>query len=214
MSQDISGIDADKRTRLHKVLRTWIRINCEMAEAWQGHDTPWWHNERASLSVLAGAVWRSGNIAYEEYAEEKLRKHHGRKRKAYSGRCDIFFQIGNTEYVAEAKQGWSGGSTDRDPAPRIQRYLRSARESASRLTAHGQKRLAIVFIAPGFQGSYRSDPEAMIRRWVAGVRAIPRWEKAWVFPPAARFIRSSSKCHWPGVAVFLRRVRRAVKERK
>lgn len=214
MIQSISGNSADRRTRLHEVFAKWIRINSEIAASWRNDDAPWWHNERASLSVFAGAIWRSGGIAYEEYAEEKRQPMSltGR-RSAYSGRCDLYFELGDIGYVAEAKQGWSGGSNDRDPVPRIRKVLRSARESASRLASHGQHRTALVFVAPRFAGAYHSESEAMINRWIAKATAIPKWEKAWVFPKSSRFIQSDNGRYYPGVMIFARSVPRAVREK-
>ena len=215
MPREISGIDADRRTRLHGVFAEWIRINREVAFSWRNEDAPWWHNERASLSIFAGAIWRSGAIAYEEYSEEKsapaARKG---KRSAYSGRCDLYFELGGYGYVAEAKQGWSGGTNDRDPVPRIRKALRAARESASRLESNGQRRIALVFVTPRFAGSYPEDAQGMIKRWITKASSIPKWEKAWVFPAHARFLQSETGRYYPGIMIFARSVPRAVKERR
>lgn len=213
MPADISGRDIDRRTILSDVLKRWIRMNREVAKDWQGHDAPWWYGERASLSILAGAVWRSGGVAFEEYSEDKLHvPHHGAQKMPYSGRCDLFFQLAGKEFVVEAKQGWSGGTTDHDLAPRIQQSLRAARKAASRLPPSGQKRLAIVFVVPWFKGRYKQDAEQMIRRWVTGICKIPRWSKAWVFPKTCRMLKSSSGRFFPGVAIFVRTVPRRLRE--
>ena len=49
-----------------------VRWADKIADDWaHSRDVPWWYNERASLSVFARAVWASGEVAFEEFFEEK-----------------------------------------------------------------------------------------------------------------------------------------------
>lgn len=75
-------------------------------------DVPWFYNERASLSQLAGAIWRANpsNLVLEEYACEKGQEG-GSQR--YKGRRDLWFRAEGVQYWGEAKQHW--GSLDSFP---------------------------------------------------------------------------------------------------
>jgi hypothetical protein len=212
MSKNLSGMDVDRRTIMRHILQRWIRTNIKVAEVWEGRDVPWWYNERASLSIFAGAVWQCGGIAFEEFSQEKLfASRRGTRRIPYSGRCDIFFEIGSREFVAEAKPGWSGGTPNQDPAPRIRKRLLEARKATGRLAPNGQRRLAIVFVAPSFRKKFRIDEVRMIKRWVKNIRVIPCSAKAWVFPEVSRRLRSEDKRYWPGTAVFIQEVKRSIR---
>lgn len=216
MAREISGNEFDRRTLLCQVIQNWIRANRVVAEAWRGLDAPWWYNERASLSILAGAIWRSGYLAFEEYSDEKW-LHRGPKRTTYTGRCDLYFELGHKGYVVEAKQGWSGGSSDHDVQKRIRKTLQAAHQAASRMSAGGrdQERLALAFIVPRFKPKRADsrDLDTMITRWLVKIREIPGWQKAWTFPAASRQLKATvdrSYCY-PGVAIFVRSVPRALK---
>jgi hypothetical protein len=74
-------------------------------------DIPYSYNERATLSILAGAIWRSSNknIVFEEYVVKKEKEKESIK---YKGRRDIWFRIHDKvkdkiiEFRGEAKQKW------------------------------------------------------------------------------------------------------------
>src|SRR5689334_19566240 len=99
-AKSISGARGG-RGNFKRVFEEWVKINTRLANEWaELGDAPWWYNERASLSLLAGAVWLCGGTAFEEYAADK--KHLG-KRIRYRGRSDIYFFLGGKHYMAEAK---------------------------------------------------------------------------------------------------------------
>jgi len=65
-------------------------------------DAPYYYNERANVSVLAGAAWKAGWVALEEFQSEK-----GYKNKAKTnGRTDLFFANETAEELLEAKFKW------------------------------------------------------------------------------------------------------------
>lgn len=213
MSENLRGMMIDRRTALRDVLRHWIRANIDIAESWSKFDdAPWWYNERASLSVFAGAIWRCSGIAFEEFSEEKLyASRRGARRKPYPGRCDIHFQIGSKEFVAEAKYGYSGATSKNwNIVPRITDLLDDARKAAGRLAPNGQCRLAIVFVAPYFTPKFKGDEVAMMNRWIEKIREVRCSSKAWVFPKTSRWLQSEGGYYHPGAAVFIQEVKRAI----
>jgi hypothetical protein len=66
-------------------------------------DVPYHYNERATLSILAGALWRSdpANLVLEEYRTDK-----SWTEGSYKGRQDIWFRAAGNECYGEAKQQW------------------------------------------------------------------------------------------------------------
>ncbi len=64
-----------------------------------GGDFGWWYGERANLSLLVGAVWRSGlGTAMEEYKTTK-----GVGSGKYEGRADAYIMLGSGYFSVEAK---------------------------------------------------------------------------------------------------------------
>lgn len=62
----------DKKVEwLLPILEQWISINKEYIEQHKSEDCLHWHNERANIGAFAGAVWKSGGYALEEYSAKK-----------------------------------------------------------------------------------------------------------------------------------------------
>jgi hypothetical protein len=107
----ISGTFCPELACLRPALKMWIHLNKLMFASWRDEgDVPWWYNERASLSVLSGAVWRSGGEAFEEYSDYKrgISRRTGRFSKEYAGRIDFYFNVNDREFKGEAKFCWLG----------------------------------------------------------------------------------------------------------
>ena len=85
-----------------------IERYCRITE---GADNPYWYNERANIGILAGAAWRSGKIALEEFQMQKIVfTENGTleesPKKEKSGRCDLWISDGNKSEFIEAKFKW------------------------------------------------------------------------------------------------------------
>src|SRR3972149_2726886 len=96
---------------IQSVLKKWQTLN-EEPSWFKFGDTPWWYNDRESLSVFAGAVWLCGGRVFEEFSTMKVTGSKHGKTSHKSGRCDIWYSVGEREFIAEAKQCWPilGGS--------------------------------------------------------------------------------------------------------
>jgi hypothetical protein len=68
-----------------------------------GVDVPYHYNERATLGILAGAIWRNdeSNLVLEEFRTEKKWT-----EGDYKGRQDIWFRVSGQACFGEAKQVW------------------------------------------------------------------------------------------------------------
>ena len=62
-------------------------------------DNAYFYNERASLSILAAAIWKSNGIAIEEYTSMKRYENEN-----FNGRVDLWFQVENYYCLVESKQ--------------------------------------------------------------------------------------------------------------
>src|SRR5579883_2670135 len=150
MERTIAGIHEPRLRGLRPVLKRWIALNKEVASAWQGSDVPWWYSERACLSIFAGAVWRGGHIVLEEYSTDK--KSSRGRRRLYAGRNDIYFRVGSTDYIGEAKAKWFGGSNiQREGIKKIAECLNWACADIRKCPPNGQRRVGIAFIQPYFR---------------------------------------------------------------
>ena len=89
--------NSDKVLKILPVLEEWLNINAEYIELTAGRDCLYMYNERASVSSLAGAVWRKGGFAQEEYCSVK-------GLNARNGRVDLYFICNGTSVICEAKQ--------------------------------------------------------------------------------------------------------------
>ncbi len=84
---------------IRPIFEEWLKLNRDYIELAEQQDNLYWYNERATISSLAGAVWRCGGFAQEEYSAIK-----GKGNKARTGRVDLYFHFNNTDVVCEAKQ--------------------------------------------------------------------------------------------------------------
>lgn len=175
-----------------------------VADSWcRTRDVPWWYNERASVSVFAGAVWQAGGVALEEFTDEKkIPGRRGRaKRVSYSGRTDLYFELGRYEFLAEAKRCvanlWNPRVKD------IDSHLTHACRDAQRLPRRGVTCLGMVFVLPCLHTNRRDLLDEYISRWSETMEAIETGASAFVFPSSARGVTWG---HWihPGAAVLIR----------
>ncbi len=97
----------------NQILDEWIKIHQQYIEDDEFDDCMYWYNERANVGVLAGAIWKSGGIALEEYSSYKTKateenedteEAETRKiTKLREGRVDLYFYTQNHQYIVEAK---------------------------------------------------------------------------------------------------------------
>jgi hypothetical protein len=173
-------------------------------------DVPWWYNERASLSILSGAIWLSGGIAFEEYSDSKRRisRRTGRLLTSYAGRVDFYFEISGHEFKGETKFCWPGASTLwRDQTEFMTYSLDEAKRDIRKAHPEGQRRLAVVFATPFVSERQEKGLKKRIERIVDQVTKLDGDAFAWVFPHIERCISESGRLY-PGTAVIIKEVKR------
>jgi hypothetical protein len=209
----VKGLHTNSLLRsLRPTLERWVAINQRLGKEW-APDAPWWYNERAQLSLFAGAVWRTGGECFEEFSGEKrLRKSTTHRLNVlYSGRVDLYFRLGSIEYVGEAKNTWSGYTrNDGKATKRISDRLEGACRDAGQTKPVGMQRLGIVFVAPYFRASVKKRIDERLVQWIREIRDVDADARAWVFPMVSRYTLGDDGFYYPGVAVLLKTVKRRI----
>ena len=210
MPAHVEKVEPGPLKKLENLLWWWTWLNRDMAKSWKWKDCPWWYNERASISTIAGAVWNAGGTALEEYSSKKRKG----GRSAY-GRCDLYFRIGRDEYVTEAKLCWlSAGRQARDMEGNVRYWLDEAYKDAKRTAVDlrgGETILGILFVVPCVP---QKSEEDFLGERIKGVQEvfidIAKKEKcalAWIFPRDARKMTYRGAGYiFPGTAVLIKRV--------
>jgi hypothetical protein len=194
---------------LRRALNEWCKLNERIAKEWGG-DVPWWYNERASLSIFAGAISSSGDFAFEEFSNEK-RKASPRTSKvhlSYKGRVDLYFNIQGKDFIAEAKMCWPRcGRLHPTRQKMIEKFLAHACQDIAISAPYGQRRLGMLFVAPRWKRNLKAEIDARVDAWISRISAIDCDAVSWIFPKAASAIHSYGYLY-PGVAVLIKEVRR------
>jgi hypothetical protein len=198
--RDQNGVHVGPLPVLRGILRTWVKL-IDLDEWDAPGDAPWWYNERALLSLFAGAVWQHGGWAFEEYATSKLQS----KRARYAGRGDLMFSIGRraTRFVAEAKVCSPSIGPGTDPLRQIERVLDTACRDVAKAREAGYRPLGLVFVAPCVKTTQVSHASAGIAGMLRGVKELAGTGWAWNFPAAGRRIKADGYVY-PGGMMIIR----------
>lgn len=207
MTSNIKGTHCP-HLRFSKILRRWVSTNIRFSN--EGYDNPWYYNERALISLFAGAVWAEGGLALEEFS---VYKRTGKKRKPlYSGRSDLYLSIGNSHFIAEVKHAWSGATrVSIKTATYVQDKLSEACDDIRKYPREKLRKLGILFAMPYFSKSYirrwgKKPMDEQLQKWVTIMKENIEYScVAWVFPQEARDFRYKTE-FYPGIAVFIKEV--------
>jgi len=172
---------------------------------------PWWYNERANLSVLAGGIWRSGGHAFEEFSgdKRKVRKLTRHLYGSYPGRVDMYFETRYGEaYYLEAKACEAGAAKAGHDSPlRIKKLLKSACDDVRKIHPHGCRRLGIVFVSPYIRRRSQTDLRKQISDWLWKFEDFDCDAMAWAFPSSLKYGKYR-RGNSPGVVAFIKEVKR------
>ena len=159
-------IKDEKLTRLHSVFFRLGELTDEYCRKYDD-DAPYWYNERANVSFLAGAIWRCGGMALEEYSSDKIWA-----AEDYPGRTDLWFQYDGKEYVAEAKIAWITLAPDRQEiVDEIEGELNKAVGDAQNNPEKADYKIGIVFIVPRAQNSDRQAVANMLAYLMSAIKS-------------------------------------------
>ena len=215
---------------LTPLLKSWTGVVMDYCRSDQFDDNPWWYNERASLSTLAGAAWRlKGWQALEEFSTTKRGIVPGAEDnpdRVKRGRCDLYVAHGTTSFAIEAKQAWQPVSRGFD---HIDREMSKALIDAGNLTAdQADHRIAVAFTAPyiplrqvaaeGSRGKLVVIPKIVHEKvavWLKDANLQGYDGYAYVFPKRCElFVTPKSSRVFPGVLLTIKRCKTGTRTMK
>ena len=199
-------IKAGNIRSLDSVLNKWNKILHKYLEKTHYWDCHWWHIERAILSSFAAAVWLNDGIALEEYSEEKKIKNQNR---TYTGRCDLYFEIGKQGFVCEAKKitcGIGGKSKKSNTIDLVKRGLKEACNDARDLLDDSGRRLGMCFVVPRLPKAQIKNKDKPIIEFQEIIKEkIDYSSIAMVFPQKTEDL-NTERYHYPGVVLLIKEV--------
>ncbi|MDL2198140.1 hypothetical protein QQF45_03570 [Halopseudomonas aestusnigri] len=217
---------------ISQLLAAWVesvlRYDAIMAgDAGEGGDCCWWYNERANVSVLAGAAWAKGWVALEEYSRLK------RAQVPMSGvddedgldargRVDLYVSTHDEDYAFEAKQVWlrlDPGFETAGYSGKITEGMNAARQDALKLVGEADAHYAVTFVIPFISAAALdeaaiADLNGRLSQWLSGLSTCPSYagcapghgpvQMAYVFPRMEeRCYVNAAGYYYPGVLMLL-----------
>lgn len=140
---------------LHEIFDSWCDINYEYITAHNFCDSMYWYNERASVGSLAGAIWRTGGLALEEFSANK-----SNDENKEMGRIDLYFTQNDICFIAEAKQKFISLSDNINFYAILKNKLDEAIDDTKRTSIASDYEhvpLALLFVVPFFVNN--TDPD-------------------------------------------------------
>jgi len=184
------------------LLEEWLLCIERYCRVAAGEDAPFIYTERANIGVLAGAAWRCGRIALEEF---QYKKGYSNKEK-WNGRADLYLASESTEEMIEAKFGWLWLSTPERVQARLNDVLARAAEDAKKTRGGhtGTSCIAVAFLPTWLSAKHPEKLEQQIESVIKCLPASNCHAVAWCFPKEYRHVESRIGNYLPGVimAVF------------
>jgi len=191
---DFKGFQIDGSNLSHwsVLLKHWhllIKHYCVLME--DDEDAPYYYTERANTGVLAGAAWRAGWIALQEFG--------ARKRAKSIGYSDLWICSSSQEmdeYI-EVKQEWS--------LTRANDGLTLAVKDARKILVNKESmRIGLLYISLAIYEKYESEIDNKIKEAISSIKQIKCDAIAWSFPAISRMYRGSGRSkHYIYPGIFL-----------
>lgn len=233
--------------------KTWMKVStqrhnpelCKLLNAWVAtierytssfDDNPWWYNERAILSTLAGAAWTlDGWIALEEFATAKRLRtlepgiDHGDKLR--HGRCDLYIRSPEISFAFEAKQANQPIGGRSDGFSYAYQAIKAAWDDIGDLQAgEADCRFAATFVVPtiplsevcpngGMLGDICAEKVIeFLKPWLEDTlgclgKSSRNRDFAFIFPNLGKKDYCNRGRHYPGVVLLLEERLRATRRR-
>ena len=173
-------IRGGKLKHWNKMILEWHRVIEDYGRL-VGDDAPYWYNERANISILAGAAWRSGKLALEEFGHEKSDKKGQYRGDRWMGRCDL--------WLKEKKEEAS-----------LSDAIKDANDSKQ---VRGARSVGVSFIPVYILIKYKDEIDAYIDQRIKEAKSVSADCIAWCFPEENRFLTGASgKYYNPGIFMF------------
>lgn len=181
----------------HALIEEWTLAHERFARL-QPHDPAYWYGERPQIGILAGAAWRCGYVAIEEFAMTKSTPYiDDMEEKIWRGRCDLWLTNGIHEHFMEAKH--LSIELNDASVSKVGKSLQAAEIDSRNSNVHGQ-RSAVVFISARSKIDPSASPEfnAEVEQFLHALESLSPSMLAWCFPgPTRDLIGPAVGCHDP-----------------
>lgn len=182
---------------LKPLLNEWVRLH-KLYSKIDDKDSLYWYNERANLSVLAGAAYRCNEFSLEEVGIDKERG--GDK---WRGRCDLLFTWGKKDYAIESKQKFvSLGDRAKNSSVHIKKSLEDARREAVEVKTAADHYIGLVFAIPYIPKEQSKDTERLLKRFIDEIDEVDYDIMAYVFPNSYRSLKNEHGYLYPGIVLI------------
>lgn len=176
-------------------------------------DTPYWYNERANIGILAGAAWRCGWIALEEFQSEKTdmippEEGLSAEKVKWMGRADLYLASEYHHDYIEAKFKWVNLSSEK-MILQISECLDKACVDAKNSKGENYSNdIGICFIPFYVKATKQEQMDELITSAISRFGEVDTDACAWIFPQTVRTLAHETTTNIrPGVALFARKIR-------
>lgn len=186
------------------VLEEWMLSIERYTRIMCGEDAPYYYNERANVSVLAGAAWKAGWVALEEFQSEKGY----RNRAKTNGRTDLYFANKTSEELVEAKFQWICMGSD-NLGGMVKKHMDLAVGDAKRSRANSKnvKSIGIGFFPVYKKNSRIVNVDELIDQTIREFEGQDHHAIAWCFPIEMRdHVSEVSGNLLPGIVMLVKNV--------
>jgi hypothetical protein len=185
----------------HELLEEWCFVHERYCRLNNG-DAIYWQIERSNLAALAGAAWRAGWAALEEFAQDKLAM-----RSRFIGRADLFMKSSTSEDYVEAKLVWCRDGVKSRIARTVENIKKACNDARALHRPRGTaiQRTGVVFAVPSFLGTGGQPPHKILASRIDALQSITLDATAWCFPKTARRLEWRGGIY-PGVILLAKSV--------
>jgi hypothetical protein len=164
---------------------------------------PYWYTERANVGLLAGAAWRSGWIALEEFQANRTEDNVG-----WRGRLDLWLRSASAAYVIEAKLEWVS-LTSHLVEPGINSLDEACSDVLNLVLTEDQTRVGIAFCVPYIKRNLASQVDQKVGDLLDLLNRVNHDAIAWCFPSCTRALLDRKQEEvYPGIILLARIVRK------
>jgi len=177
---------------LRPVLERWFDCIDRYNAVRGDNDTPYWHNEKANLGLLAAAAWMAEIVTLQDAATRKQNEEGERNVSA-----DLLIASSDERAFIQATQRWPKVNNLNLTQP-----LLEATSDAKRISYASDLKLGCLFVAP--QKAQQSATPEELQDMIDDLQKENTCAVAWYFPYAYRKLRNEAGHYHPGIAVLFK----------
>lgn len=184
------------------ILEEWLLLIDRYCRTMKGNDAPYIYNERANISILAGAAWRSGRIALEEFQGEKGYRNKVKKL----GRVDLWLSNEIDEEYIEAKYKWISMVSNKTKRLIDQVMISACQDAKKSRGNHSIKAIGVGFFPVYINNNSVKNIDLLIYNIIRNFIQYEYHAIAWTFPKQMRNYTSDINNVLPGLFLVAKNI--------